>query len=173
MPALARRTIGTPAGPLRLLATERALVGAFFPAQLPPPFDAPEAVGPHAVLEAAARELAEYVDGRRTRFSVPLAPAGTDFQRSVWSVLELIPCGETRTYGWVAAQLGRPDAVRAVGSAIGRNPIGIVIPCHRVIGADGTLTGYAGGLDAKRRLLAHEKGASIPGAAGADLRKCV
>ncbi len=167
MPALARRTIETPTGPLRLLATDAALVGAFFAAQLPPPFDGPEAAGPHPVLDAAARELLEYVDGRRTQFTVPLAPEGTDFQRAVWAVLTTIPSGETRTYGWVAAQVGRPDAVRAVGSAIGRNPIGVVIPCHRVIGADGSLTGYAGGLDVKRWLLAHEKGASIPGAAGA------
>lgn len=168
MPPLARRSIPTPAGPLRLLATDAALVGAYFAAQpLPAGADGPEVAGPHPVLDAAARELTEYVEGRRTQFTLPLAPEGTEFQRAVWTTLLSIPCGETRTYGWVAAQIDRPDAVRAVGTAIGRNPVGIVIPCHRVIGADGSLTGYAGGLDAKRWLLSHEKGSAIPGAAGA------
>ncbi len=132
MPPLARRTLPTPVGPLRL----------------------------HPVLDAAVDELAEYLEGRRARFTLPVAPEGTEFQRAVWRTLLEIPHGETRTYGWVAARVGRPDAVRAVGTAIGRNPIGIVIPCHRVIGADGSLTGYAGGLDAKRWLLSHEKGSA-------------
>jgi methylated-DNA-[protein]-cysteine S-methyltransferase len=99
------------------------------------------------------QELAEYFAGKRRSFSVALAPEGTDFQRSVWTALTKVPYGQTRTYGEQAAAIGNPKAVRAVGAANGRNPIGIVIPCHRVIGSNGTLTGYAGGLHNKEFLL--------------------
>lgn len=103
--------------------------------------------------EHAASQLREYFAGERTRFDLPLAPAGTDFQRRVWGELERIPYGETATYGEVARAIGKPRAQRAVGLANGRNPIGIVVPCHRVVGADGSLTGYGGGLDRKAWLL--------------------
>ena len=108
------------------------------------------------VLVAAVRQLAEYFAGRRQAFTVPLDPSGTAFQRQVWSALLTIPFGETRSYGDIARQIGHPEAVRAVGAATGRNPLSIVVPCHRVVGASGALTGFAGGLDAKARLLALE-----------------
>lgn len=105
------------------------------------------------LLLEAKRQLTEYFDGLRTSFSLPLAPSGTAFQQAVWAQLEAIPYGETRTYGQIAAALGKPTASRAVGGANHSNPIAIVIPCHRVIGANGKLTGYAGGLDIKEKLL--------------------
>lgn len=105
------------------------------------------------VLERAAEQLIAYFEGRLQRFDVPLAPQGTAFQQEVWTALAGIPWGTTTTYGALAAGLGKPDAVRAVGAANGRNPIAILIPCHRVIGTDGELTGYAGGLERKRALL--------------------
>jgi len=100
-----------------------------------------------------ARQLGEYFDGKRHRFDLELAPRGTDFQRQVWRSLAEIPFGETRSYADVAERIGRPRAVRAVGRANGANPIPIVVPCHRVVGADGSLTGFGGGLEAKRHLL--------------------
>lgn len=103
-----------------------------------------------------AAELKEYFDGRRMRFSVPLDLHGTDFQQQVWRTLLSIPYGETRSYAGIARAVGRPMASRAVGGAVGSNPIAILVPCHRVVGANGTLTGYAGGLDRKRVLLALE-----------------
>ena len=103
---------------------------------------------------AAAREqLGEYFAGERTGFDLPLAMAGTEFEREVWAELERIPYGQTTSYGEIARRIGRPDRARAVGAANGRNPISIVVPCHRVIGADGSLTGYGGGLERKRFLL--------------------
>jgi methylated-DNA-[protein]-cysteine S-methyltransferase len=99
------------------------------------------------------RQLAEYFAGARREFELPLAPAGTPFERSVWDELRAIPFGETRSYGEIAAAIGRPGAARAVGRANGANPIPIVVPCHRVIGSDGSLTGFGGGLEAKSRLL--------------------
>jgi methylated-DNA-[protein]-cysteine S-methyltransferase len=110
----------------------------------------------HPVLAAAAQQLAEYFDCRRTTFELPLDVAGTGFQRDVWAALRTIPYGETRSYHDIATQIGRPKAVRAVGAANGRNPLSIVTPCHRVIGANGHLTGFAAGLDIKARLLAFE-----------------
>jgi len=110
-----------------------------------------------AMFAAAVAQLDEYFAGRRTGFDLPLAPAGTGFQQRVWHALCEIPYGDTTSYGALARQLGSPDASRAVGLANGRNPIAIVIPCHRVIGADGSLTGYGGGLDRKRWLLDHER----------------
>lgn len=107
----------------------------------------------HAVLQQARRELDAYFAGKLRSFAVALAPRGTDFQRRAWAALATIPFGETRTYGQQARAMGRPTAVRAVGAANGRNPIGIIVPCHRVIGADGSLTGYAGGMGNKEFLL--------------------
>lgn len=109
------------------------------------------------VLDAAAAQLAEYFAGTRTVFDIPLALNGTAFQREVWEALRTIPFGRTATYGGLARKIGRPSAVRAVGAANGANPVSIIVPCHRVIGADGSLTGYGGGMDRKRRLLEHER----------------
>lgn len=108
------------------------------------------------LLDEAARQLEEYFTGRRREFDLPLAPAGTPFQCAVWAALRGIPYGETRSYKQIASAVGRPAACRAVGMANHRNPLPIVIPCHRVVGASGALTGYAGGLDIKRKLLAVE-----------------
>ncbi|MCK6546934.1 methylated-DNA--[protein]-cysteine S-methyltransferase [Myxococcota bacterium] len=110
----------------------------------------------HPILAQAARELTEYFAGARRAFTVPLAAEGTPFQREVWAALVEIPFGETCSYRALAERLGRPAAVRAVGAANRVNPIGIIVPCHRVIGAGGALVGYAGGLETKRRLLEHE-----------------
>ena len=109
-----------------------------------------------SALSDAATQLEEYFAGERTEFSLELAPAGTEFQRRVWGMLREIPYGETTTYGTLANRLGNPRTVRAVGLANGRNPIAVIIPCHRVIGADGSLVGFGGGLDRKRALLDHE-----------------
>jgi methylated-DNA-[protein]-cysteine S-methyltransferase len=111
-----------------------------------------------SVLEPILREMAEYFQGTRTSFSIKLAPGGTPFQQQVWSALTQIPYGTTSTYGAIAIAIGRPRAARAVGSANNRNPLAIVVPCHRVIGGDGSLVGYAGGLDQKRALLELEQG---------------
>ena len=105
------------------------------------------------VLAQTRRELDEYFNGKRRAFTLPLAPSGTEFQKQAWIALTKIPFGEKRTYGQQAAIIGRPKAVRAIGAANGKNPIAIIVPCHRVIGADGTLTGYAGGLHNKEFLL--------------------
>ncbi|MEB3898699.1 methylated-DNA--[protein]-cysteine S-methyltransferase [Pseudomonas juntendi] len=110
----------------------------------------------HPTLTETARQLSEYFAGQRQRFELPLDFLGTDFQRQVWAALLTIPFGETRTYSEIARQIGKPSAVRAVGAANGRNPISIIAPCHRVIGASGSLTGFAGGLQAKQYLLALE-----------------
>lgn len=107
----------------------------------------------HPVLAEATRQLGEYFAGTRTSFELPLDFHGTDFQKSVWAALLTIPAGETRSYAEIAVQIGRPSACRAVGAANGRNPISIVAPCHRVIGSDGSLTGFAGGLEGKKFLL--------------------
>ncbi len=117
---------------------------------------APDLVAARAVLERAQRELQEYFAGTRHGFGVPLHPSGSAFQREVWAVLRTLPCGTFSTYKEVAARVGRPSAVRAVGAANGANPISIIVPCHRVVGTGGRLTGYGGGLDAKRWLLQHE-----------------
>jgi methylated-DNA-[protein]-cysteine S-methyltransferase len=114
------------------------------------------AVHDPAAMSEVTRQLGEYFAGERTTFDLPLAPRGTDFQRRVWNVLRTIGYGRTSTYGAIASTIGQPSASRAVGLANGHNPLAIVVPCHRVIGASGALTGYAGGLDRKRWLLQHE-----------------
>lgn len=151
---LIQKTVATPLGEMRLVASEAGLVGVCLPGD----GGLRAEPGTSAVLEQGARELAEYFAGARTTFSTPLAPAGTEFQQKVWSALREIPFGERRSYGWLAGRIGQPLAARAVGAANGRNPIAIMVPCHRVIGADGSLTGYGGGLDAKQWLLIHEAG---------------
>jgi methylated-DNA-[protein]-cysteine S-methyltransferase len=150
----------SPVGRLRLIAQPDALVGVYFEDHKPAPRElAVERVRAHPILDAATAQLAEYFAGARRDFALPLAAQGTAFQRDVWRALRAIPFGATRAYGELAAQLGKPSASRAVGSANGRNPLSIVVPCHRVIGASGALTGYAGGSERKRWLLAHERGA--------------
>ena len=152
-------TMPSPVGELRLVAVEHALAAIYFPESRDAPVVAtPARSAPdHPVLRLAAVQLAEYFAGDRDRFSIPLAPRGTPFQHKVWQALAAIPYGETRSYGEIARAIGTPSASRAVGAANGRNPLPIIVPCHRVIGADGTLTGFGGGLDAKRWLLAHEQ----------------
>ena len=115
-----------------------------------------EVVRNDPVLRDTQQQLTEYFHGRRTTFDLPLAPQGTAFQEAVWQALQRIPFGETRSYADIASQIMRPKAVRAVGAANGRNPIPLIVPCHRVIGSDGTLTGFAGGLHAKKWLLGLE-----------------
>lgn len=115
--------------------------------------------GSSGPIQEAARQLREYFAGQRTNFDLPLAPDGTDFQKKVWRQLQDIPYGETISYGELAARVGNVKASRAVGAANGKNPIPIVIPCHRVIGANGKLTGFGGGLPVKEKLLALERGA--------------
>jgi methylated-DNA-[protein]-cysteine S-methyltransferase len=125
------------------------------------------------VLVRAAREIGEYFAGERDRFDLPLAPQGTPFQQRVWEALLGIRCGETTTYGEIARRIGAPRSVRAVGAAVGRNPISIIVPCHRVVGSTGALTGYAGGLERKRALLERERApdlASQPGGYGCHSR---
>lgn len=112
---------------------------------------------PSPVSDLAHAQLQEYFSGKRRRFDFPIRPVGTPFQLSVWEALRDIPCGEIRTYGQIASVIGKPGAARAVGMACNRNPLWIVIPCHRVVGSNHALTGYAGGLDMKRSLLALEK----------------
>jgi methylated-DNA-[protein]-cysteine S-methyltransferase len=161
-PLVAQCRIATPLGPLTLAATVRGLAAALFDAQRHHPgafavADDPE----HRVLAQAARELEDYFAGRRRHFAVPLDPQGTPFQQQVWRALLAIAPGTTTSYGALAVQLGRPAAARAVGAAVGRNPVGIIVPCHRVVGSSGALTGYAGGLPRKRALLALEA-AGVP-----------
>ena len=153
-PLAAQCRIDTPLGPLTLVATTRGLAGAWFDAQQhhPGEIDAPvDPRQPH--LAQAARELEAYFAGRLRNFTVPLDASGTAFQRSVWQALQGIPQGALGTYGDLAGRIGRPTAARAVGAAVGRNPISIIVPCHRVVGRDGSLTGYAGGLARKQALL--------------------
>ncbi len=165
---LVERTVPSPVGPLRLVASDDALAGVYFVGHRgAPPAGALAGEG-HPVIGRAVAELDEYFEGRRLAFSVPLAPGGTPFQRRVWGELLAIEPGGTRSYAELARALGRPGAARAAGAANARNPLSIVVPCHRVIGAGGALTGYAGGLERKAWLLAHERAfASAAGRRGA------
>jgi methylated-DNA-[protein]-cysteine S-methyltransferase len=158
---LTQSVVASPIGPLTLVAADGALAGVYMDAQrhLPPEWALGEPAGPDepgaAPLAAAASQLAEYFAGQRTRFELPLA--GTGFQRRVWAALQDIPYGETISYRELARRTGNAAASRAVGLANGKNPVSIIVPCHRVVGADGSLTGYGGGLDRKRFLLALEQ----------------
>lgn len=148
-------------GDFTLVADDAALTQVHYPGVCPPPdgsWGVQVALGEHPVLAAAAAQLTEFLAGDRTSFEVPLRPRGTDFQRVAWAALLHIPYGETRTYREQAESVGRPSAVRAIGAANGRNPLPIFVPCHRVVGSSGALTGYAGGVDLKRRLLDLESG---------------
>jgi methylated-DNA-[protein]-cysteine S-methyltransferase len=153
---MAQQVLDTPIGPLGLVASENALQAVLFDGgRLRPQGRSP-------VLEGAARQLEAYFDGELVTFDLPLELDGTDFQRRCWLALASIPYGQTVSYGEQARRLGLGgDAARAVGAANGRNPLPIVLPCHRVIGADGSLTGFGGGLHVKRFLLEHE-GALLP-----------
>ena len=154
------KTMESPVGTLTLVASDKGLVAILWenddPKRIP--------VGPlerddkHPVLIEAQRQLKDYFAGKIRKFSLKLDFKGTEFQKSVWEKLLEIPFGETRSYAQIAREIGRPKAVRAVGSANRKNPISIIAPCHRVIGSDGKLTGFAGGLDAKAQLLALERG---------------
>jgi methylated-DNA-[protein]-cysteine S-methyltransferase len=146
--------IPSPIGPLQLIGNGEALQGLYMHPYNPPD-DWRESAEPFA---DAIAQLNEYFAGERTEFDLALDMRGTQFQKDVWNALLTIPYGETRSYGEIARQIGRPDRARAVGSANGSNPISIIVPCHRVIGADGSLVGYGGGLDRKRFLLDHEAG---------------
>ena len=149
----------SPVGVLTLVASAEGLAAILWENDNPRrvPLDLRGEDARHPVLVLAQRQLEQYFGGERTAFDLPLADAGTEFQRRVSQALRTIPFGETRSCGQLAAQLGHPRAVRAVGAANGRNPVSIVTPCHRVIGANGKLTGFAGGLAAKAYLLALEQ----------------
>ena len=150
--------IDSPIGPLDLNADQSgALTHLLFGGEMRFAAPSPELRADPAPFAEVIGQLDQYFAGTRKEFDVPLAPRGTPFQREVWLALRDIPYGETWTYAKQAVAVGRPSATRAVGAANGRNPIGIVVPCHRVIGADGSLTGFGGGIDRKRWLLAHER----------------
>ncbi|MGH3409221.1 MAG: methylated-DNA--[protein]-cysteine S-methyltransferase [Streptosporangiaceae bacterium] len=168
-PRLSSTMIDSPLGPLMLVAGDGALAGLYLneraPAKVLAAIDADSKAG-GAVFAEAARQLDEYFDGRRQAFGLPLALDGTAFQRTVWDALLGIGYGETVSYGELADRIGRPTASRAVGLANGRNPVSIIVPCHRVVGSDGSLTGYGGGIGNKRHLLDLEQrvtGACLPG----------
>ena len=154
-------TLATELGDLLAVAQGDALAGLYFPAHWHPP--APDTIRPRvsptgdAVIEDRARELAEYLGGERTTFTVPTVTHGDAFSERVWDHLATLPHGTTTTYGAIARDLGNPGLAQRVGQAVGHNPVSILIPCHRVVGADGSLTGYAGGLERKARLLALEE----------------
>jgi len=150
--------VDSPIGRLLLQADGDALTGLYMDVpQRPPPANGGRVEAPDAgPLAQTRRQLLEYFTGRRREFDLPLLLHGTEFQKRVWRALTEIPYGRTSSYGDLARQVGNANASRAVGLANGRNPIAIVVPCHRVIGADGSLTGYGGGLERKRWLLAHE-----------------
>lgn len=151
------RAIGSPLGPLRLEVSGAGLTGVRFLDELASSGEANAlSVRSAEHLDHAEAELDAYFRGELERFTVAIDPRGTEFQRAVWLALGQIPIGETRSYGDIARSVGRPSAVRAVGLANGANPISIVVPCHRVIGSTGRLTGYGGGLERKRWLLEHE-----------------
>lgn len=175
--------IDSPVGPITLLATDGELTGLYLSEQRYPPAaeqlgaeesgtpqpGAPQPGAPQSAtpddgpFAAAAAQLSEYFAGRLTSFDLPVTMTGTAFQRLVWSALLDIPYGTTVSYGELAAAIGRPSAARAVGLANGRNPVSIIVPCHRVLGSDGSLTGYGGGLERKQYLLALERRAAAGG----------
>jgi methylated-DNA-[protein]-cysteine S-methyltransferase len=152
--ATAQCRIASPLGTMLLARTERGLAGAWFERQKhhPETIDAPER-SDDPLLAETGRQLRDYFAGTRTAFDIVLDLQGSDFQRAVWNALLAIAPGRTTTYGEIARELGVPSASRAVGAAVGRNPVSIIVPCHRVVGSTGALTGYAGGLDRKRSLL--------------------
>jgi methylated-DNA-[protein]-cysteine S-methyltransferase len=161
-PSIVRTAYASPLGPMILAASDAGLAGLWFEGQRHLPDTAGWPVrDDHPVLRQARAQLDDYFAGRRTAFDLPLdLQGGTPFQQSVWRALLGIACGETTSYGHLSARIGRPQAVRAVGAAVGRNPVSIVVPCHRVVGSAGALTGYAGGLPRKEALLQLERAGS-------------
>jgi methylated-DNA-[protein]-cysteine S-methyltransferase len=157
----AHTVVDSPVGPLTLVVASGLLAGLYMDTQRHLPaaetFGADEAET-DPLFAAPATQLRDYFAGRRTEFDLPLGLEGSSFQRRVWAALQQIPYGETISYGELARSIGQPSAARAVGLANGRNPIGIIVPCHRVVGSDGSLTGYGGGLARKQQLLDFERG---------------
>lgn len=157
---LSSATHASPVGELTIVVSDDGVAAILWPVERDGRVRLPDTVPADdrraSLLEQTATQLDEYFAGTRADFDLPLDPAGTDFQRQVWELLSEIPHGVVATYGELAIKLGKPTASRAVGAATGRNPISIVVPCHRVMGSTGSLTGFAGGLDAKRHLLVHE-----------------
>ncbi len=154
-PSMAERNLDTPIGTLVLRSSSAGLTHILFEASQTP--RSPSSSGrAREILDQTEEELGEYFAHRRRTFTVALAPTGTDFQRQVWKALLEVPFGQTRSYRDIAARIARPRAVRAVGTANGANPLPIIVPCHRIVGANRRLTGYAGGLDRKRALLVLE-----------------
>lgn len=153
--SIVRADYESPLGPMIVAATGKGLAGVWFAGQR----HLPDMTGwrddpAHPVLRQVIAQLGEYYAGRRTSFDMPLdLQGGTSFQQSVWHALLAIPAGETTSYGDLSQRIGKPAAVRAVGAAVGRNPVSVIVPCHRVLGSDGSLTGYAGGLERKSALL--------------------
>lgn len=149
-PKIASTYLQTAIGPLKIVGSDAGIQEVVFAENLPETTEIPEC------LQAATHQLKAYFEGSRNHFELPLNPQGTAFQKKVWRVLENIPFGQTVSYQDIANTLGDPKVIRAAASANGKNPIAIIIPCHRVIGSDGSLTGYAGGLHRKQWLLEHE-----------------
>lgn len=159
IPTLFTTTTSSPIGQITLVATGDGLAGLYLDGQRHWPADSALWLREHDTgrFDEALHALARYFMGKSLSFSIPLDPVtGTPFQRQVWEALKEIPAGQTWTYGQLAAHIGKPEAIRAVGAAVGRNPLSIIIPCHRVIGHKGGLTGYAGGIERKQWLLTHE-----------------
>lgn len=153
--------IDSPYGPLTLVADDGILCGLYMTEQRHRPPEESFGARDETLFAEAEEQLEAYFSGDLKEFTLELHLHGTPFQRTVWERLREIPYGETRSYGELAAALGNPSASRAVGLANGKNPIGIIVPCHRVVGANGSLTGYGGGLDRKRRLLDLERGTAL------------
>ncbi|MBC7702618.1 MAG: methylated-DNA--[protein]-cysteine S-methyltransferase [Rhodoferax sp.] len=154
-PGIVKTSFDSRLGPMTLAATGRGLAGVWFDDQRHRPNHTPwPEQADHPLLQQAMQQLREYLAGERHRFDLLLdLRGGTLFQQSVWQALLQIPSGSTTSYGVIGQRLGKPKALRAVGAAVGRNPVSIIVPCHRVMGADGSLTGYAGGLHRKQALL--------------------
>ena len=162
--ALERTSLRTPIGELTLIASGRGLRAVLWPGELPVGGDiksSTRAGRAAAILEEAVLQLEEYFAGRRQDFDLPLDPVGTEFQQAAWNELRKIPFGETISYGEQARRLGDANKSRAVGAANGRNPISIIVPCHRVVGSTGKLVGFAAGVDVKEWLLQHERGGQL------------
>lgn len=161
----------TPHGRMLLVANGEGLAGAYFIGQKYFPKRGTEWQRDPRAVARAKRELKEYFAGKRRRFGITLAPEGTPFQRAVWREIGKVACGETITYAELARRAGRPGAARAAGAATGRNPVSVVVPCHRIVGSNGSLTGYAGGLPRKKALLALEGAGNGPTSTGSRSRR--
>ena len=159
--AAVNTTVDSPIGELTLVAEDGRLIGLYFPHHWYKPDPATFGSRTDAGFDEARRQLAEYFAGDRQRFDLPLDPRGDAFQHRVWELIDRIPYGQTATYGDLARELGGPALAKDVGAAVGRNPLCVLVPCHRVVGTDGKLTGYAGGLTRKRYLLDLEESADL------------